>query len=423
MSNSPVEPKAATPSLEQIGKGAIEAGLISAEELKAWFTALPAARRPRDAAAFVQALADDGKVTAYQAQVLLQGKAGALTFGNYLLESQLGVGASGAVFKARHKLSGRPTAIKVLNAVRSKDKNAVKRFRREVEAAGKLAHPNIVRAFDAGEFNGQHYLVMEYVDGADLATIVKNSGPLPPEKAMEAIRQTAAALDYAHKLGVIHRDVKPRNLLYDSAGVVRLLDLGLVRFEEGSDTLTATGEMIGTVDYMSPEQAANTRSADTRSDIYSLGCTLWFLLTGKKLYEAKGIVERIMMHRSSPRPSLAKACESQISSGLEDLYRKMIAKKADDRVQTMAEVMASLDRLLGRDSSEPKQSAIGHDPIGHAAMSLDVIEPVAIRVETAPARQVNVAEGRKPWFSRRQLGVGVACVLVVGAVALWFVLN
>jgi serine/threonine protein kinase len=350
MSTSPAAPSPATPTLEQIGKGVVSIGLMTGEELKAWFTGLPAGSRPRDGQSFAQALVDGGKLTKYQSQVLLQGKAAALLFGNYVLETQLGVGASGAVFKGRHKLSGRNVAIKVLNAAMSKDETAVKRFRREVEASGRLVHPNIVRSIDGGELNGQHYLVMEFVDGADLSSIVKTKGPLSPEKAMDCIRQAASALQYAHEQGVIHRDIKPGNLLCDTSGVVRLLDLGLVRFEDGGDGLTGTQQVMGTIDYMSPEQAADTKRADARCDIYSLGCTLWFLLTGKKLYDAKGVVERIMMHRGAPLPQLAKECKAKVPPALDELYRKMVAKKPDDRPQTMAEVVATLDRLLGRET-------------------------------------------------------------------------
>ncbi len=348
----------ASVSFEQFGKSVVTSGLLSGDELKAWYTSLPAAERPRDAEKFANALVEHRKISKYQAQVLLQGKAQSLAFGNYVLEAQLGVGASGAVFKARHKLSGRAVAIKVLSAAMAKDETAVKRFRREVEAAGKLVHPNIVQSIDAGELNNQHYLVMEFVDGADLSSVVKSKGPLTPEKAISCIRQAASALRFAHEMGVVHRDIKPGNLLYDTAGVVRLLDMGLVRFEDSADALTGTQQVMGTIDYMSPEQAADTKRADARCDIYSLGCTLWFLLTGKKLYDAKGVVERIMMHRGSPIPSLAKDGVKNLPAGLEDVYKKMVAKKPEDRFQTMAEVIAALDKVEGKESGAAGQAEV-----------------------------------------------------------------
>lgn len=348
----------ATVTFEQFGKSVVTSGLLSGDDLKAWYTSLPAAERPRDPEKFAQALVEHRKISKYQAQVLLQGKAQSLVFGNYVLESQLGVGASGAVFKARHKLSGRAVAIKVLSAAMAKDETAVKRFRREVEAAGKLVHPNIVQSIDAGQLNNQHYLVMEFVDGADLSSVVKSKGPLSAEKAISCIRQAASALQFAHEMGVVHRDIKPGNLLYDTAGVVRLLDMGLVRFEDSADALTGTQQVMGTIDYMSPEQAADTKRADARCDIYSLGCTLWFLLTGKKLYDAKGVVERIMMHRGSPIPSLAKEGVKKVPAGLEEVYKKMVAKKPEDRFQTMAEVIEALDKVEGKTPSAAPQEEV-----------------------------------------------------------------
>jgi serine/threonine protein kinase len=341
-------------TLEQYGKSIIAAGLLTSDELRAWYTTLAADRKPRDVESFAARIVEDGKITSYQSQVLLQGKGTSLSFGNYLLTTQLGVGATGYVFQAKHKVSGRLVAIKVLSKEFAADEKSLKRFQREIQAAGRLAHPNIVQSFDAGELNGQHYLVMEFVDGSDLTTIVKDRGVYTPETAIKTIIQAATGLQYAHEQGVIHRDIKPRNLLQDKQGGVRLLDMGLVRLADGGDSLTATQQVMGTVDYMSPEQALDPKKADVRSDIYSLGCTLWFLLTGKKLYDAKGVVDRIMMHRSSPIPLLMK--EQSVPKELQVVFEKMVAKKPDDRYQSMKEVIAALD-AIGRPAVAPSTSA------------------------------------------------------------------
>jgi serine/threonine protein kinase len=332
-------------TLEQFGKSLIAAGLMTKEELRAWFTGLPADKRPRDSEAFAAALVADGKLSKYQSTVLAQGKPQALQFGHYLLVSQLGSGASGHVFKARHRTSQRDVAIKVLAAEVAQDPTSVKRFRREVEAAGRLEHRHIVRSVDAGEYNGQHYLVMEYVDGSDLASIVKTRGPLPVDEAIHCVLQAAEGFRFAHEAGVVHRDIKPGNLLLDKNGTVRILDLGLVRFEGAGDGLTATQQVMGTVDYMSPEQSADTKRADARADIYSLGVTLWYLLTGRRMYESKNMVERIMMHRSAPIPSLTSA-RPDVPAALDAVFKRMVAKHPDERYQTMAEVGRALQGVL-----------------------------------------------------------------------------
>jgi len=355
-------------TLEQFGKDLVGAGVVSADELRSLWKSLPAADRPRTAPAFAAVLQQHGLISDYQRQVALQGKAATLAFGNYVLSSQLGTGASGHVFRAKHKTSGREAAIKVLAAEVAKDEKAVKRFHREVQATARLTHPNIVRAFDAGEFKGSHYLIMEYVAGRDLSSTVKSDGPLTPELAARCILQAAEGLAYAHAAGIIHRDIKPGNLLLDERRNVRILDLGLVRFEEAGeatgDGLTGTQQVMGTIDYMSPEQVVDTRHADARCDVYSLGCTLWFLLTGRKLYEGKGLVDRIMAHRSAAIPSLVQHCPAA-SPQLAAIFQKMVAKSPDERFQTMTEVGRALRRYLDGQADDvewPNESATEPQP-------------------------------------------------------------
>lgn len=374
-------------TLEQFGKSIIAAGLLSSDELRAWYTTLAADRKPRDVETFAARLVEDGKITHYQSQVLLQSKGSSLTFGNYLLTNQLGVGATGYVFQAKHKVSGRLVAIKVLSKEIAADDKALKRFQREIQAAGRLAHPNIVQSFDAGELNGQHYLVMEFVDGSDLTTIVKERGVYTPAAAIHAIKQAATGLQYAHEQGVIHRDIKPRNLLQDKNGGVRLLDMGLVRLSDGGDSLTATQQVMGTIDYMSPEQALDPKKADVRSDIYSLGCTLWFLLTGKKLYDAKGVVDRIMLHRSAPIPLLMK--EQSVPKELQAVFEKMVAKRPEDRFQTMTEVIAALD-VIGKPAAAVIEVAAS--PVEELAEVEMVSEQSLMNLPKAPLATVAISE-------------------------------
>ena len=300
-----------------------------------------------DAEPFLKRLHKEGRLTAYQAQILWKGKGQQLAFGNYVVEDDLGRGGMGVVLKARHKRMQRQVAIKVLPTAMVKDAAAIARFQREVVAAAKLTHTNIVGAFDADDINGQHILVMEFVDGRDLSSIVKKQGPLPIQQAVDCVIQAARGLEFAHRQGVIHRDIKPANLLLDSSGTVKILDMGLARLSGASDVgnqaeLTGTGVVMGTVDYMSPEQAINTKMADARSDIYSLGITLYYLLTGKPAFDGDSLMSRLMAHANAPIPKL-QTLRAETPPNLQAVFEKMVAKKPEDRYPSMTDVLADLE--------------------------------------------------------------------------------
>lgn len=287
--------------------------------------------------------------------------------GSYEVLERLGEGGIGVVYKARHLRLQRLVAIKLLRAERSSDALADVRFRREIQVIGQLQHPNIVSATDAGEVNGAHFLVMELLEGQDLHQLVRARGPLPIYEACGLIRQAAFGLQHAHEQGLIHRDIKPSNLMLTKQGVVKILDLGLARLNPTMDELattqelgdaTVSGVIVGTIDYMAPEQFKDRHKIDGRADLYSLGCTLYFLLTGRAPFRDAGssLLQRLAAHDSQPIPSV-RQIRSDSPPALDQLMLRLLAKLPADRCASAAAVAAELESLtipVGSSPSIPK---------------------------------------------------------------------
>jgi serine/threonine protein kinase len=263
---------------------------------------------------------------------------------SYELGPRIGAGGMGVVYQATHVWLGRTVAIKFISAEVLSDPEAITRFRGEARAIGGLDHPNIVRATDAGCVDGVHFLVTEYIEGCDLAWLVKQRGPLAAAEACEVIRQAALGLQHAHEQGFVHRDVKPSNLRVDRSGVVKLLDFGLARMAAGQTTMTGTGQMLGTLDFLAPEQASDARNVDIRADIYSLGCTLYFLLTGSPPFsgpEYDTPASKIKGHLADPPQPMAGRC-TRLPLAVTRCLQRMMAKDPRDRYRTPAEVVQAI---------------------------------------------------------------------------------
>jgi serine/threonine-protein kinase len=301
-----------------------------------------------DAPALVREMQCRQWLTAFQASTLLAGQGKTLVVGPYVLLDQLGQGATSRVYRARHTQTKQQVALKVLPPAVVQSPRIVSRFQREAQAAMQLDHPGIARAQDAGEAGGAFYLAMEYVEGINLLRLVKEQGPLPPPLACDLIRQAALALEHAHTHDLVHRDVKPSNLMVvrspNHPPVVKILDFGLARFladSDEQDRLTRLGSVVGTVDFISPEQALDARKADARSDVFSLGATLYYILTGKAPYPGKDLAEKIAARVTGEPPRASKWCP-RLPTGLEEVVMKMMARNPDDRYGSAAAVAQAL---------------------------------------------------------------------------------
>ena len=330
--------------LAKFSDALVESGLLRREEITTFIESLPADRRPQNGKQLAQELFRAKLLTRFQVHAVYQGKTRGLVVGNYVVLDKLGLGGMGQVYTARHTRMDRVVAIKVLPAAATKSPEAVRRFQREVKAAAKLTHPNIVTAYDADEHRGVHFLVMEHVAGQDLASLVREKGPLPVKQAVDCIVQAARGLEYAHRQGVIHRDIRPHNLLLDKQGVVKILDMG--RADGGAGRfpgrrLDAQRRGEGHLGLHGAEQAMDTKTADVRADIYSLGCTLHFLLTGRAPYGGDSLAAKIVAHRMNPIPSL-RAEREDVPEALDGVFRKMLAKTPDERHASVAEVLQDL---------------------------------------------------------------------------------
>jgi hypothetical protein len=320
----------------------------------------------------------------------------------YRVLEVLGAGGMGVVYKAVHRLMERVVALKVINQLLTARPGFVERFRREVKAAARLAHPNIVTAYDAEEAGGTHFLVMEYVIGTNMDREVARRGPLPVREACDLVRQAALGLQHAYERGMVHCDIKPHNLLLTPGGQVKILDFGLARIvDEGSGEAPslASGTFVGTPDYVAPEQARDPGRADIRADIYSLGCTLYHLLSGKPPFPAGTPLQKLLAHQECNPPPLT--ARDDVPLALTRILERMLAKDPARRYATPADVAADLARLEDPSSAPPAPAsrrsarrvllrvAAVLAVVGALALVAFLVLPGLLRPPTSPGEEVS----------------------------------
>ena len=290
-------------------------------------------------------LVDAGLVTKWHCEKLMLGKYKGFFLGKYKLLGLLGAGGMSTVYLAEHKISGNRRAIKVLPRKKATDPSYLDRFYREGKAAASLNHPNVVRVYDICSESDTHYMVMEHVQGTDLYQLVKENGAMPIDDAVEAIIQSCSGLQHAHDRKLVHRDIKPANLLLMADGSVKILDLGLALFNLGDDdeslTVMYNERVMGTADYLSPEQAVNSHYVDHRADIYSLGCTLYYLLAGHPPFPKGTLAQRIAMHQTK-RPECVRESRPECPQTLSDICMAMMAKLPEARYQSCNQLVQEL---------------------------------------------------------------------------------
>jgi serine/threonine protein kinase len=338
------------PQATRFWHAALQSGLIDERALAACWDKIPADKRSADAIdrRLARKAVEMGYMTIWQAQQLLAGvRPQALRYDKYILLDMIGQGGMGRVYLAKDVRLNRRVALKVLSRERMNNPRALARFQREAKVGAQLQHENLVRIYDEGEAHGNRYLVMEYIEGKTVGRLIAEHGPMPPGIAARIARQIALGLDHLYQKGLLHRDINPLNILVDREGNAKLTDLGLaIDLGEPEDIVTRDGATVGTFDYISPEQAKHSRSVDIRSDIYSLGCTLYHVLAGRVPFPQPSLPEKLYAHQLLT-PDPVSSLVPGISAGLEAAVRRMMAKAPEERFPTPAAVARALEPFQG----------------------------------------------------------------------------
>ncbi len=336
-------------TIDRFLKALRKAALLSEQEYRSLCAGVLKRTLPSEPIDLVDHLVNENRLTVWQGRELMAGRT-EFHLGQYRLLDQLGAGGMGVVYRARHERMGRLVAIKVMRPKCLPEGETRRRFLREIEAVSRLQHPNIVQALDANQIGDKHFLVMEFVGGRPLSWWLERYGRLPVPWACECIRQACLGLQHAFENGLVHRDIKPDNLLIravmpEGRPEVKILDLGLARFSaetRSDDDLTGDGQILGTVDYIAPEQGRCTRTADIRSDIYSLGATCFRMLTGRLPFVGANAVEKLMA-RYQEDPPMVTDINRRVPKELAEVVNTMLARDPRDRFQVPGAVAKAIE--------------------------------------------------------------------------------
>jgi serine/threonine-protein kinase len=385
---------------------------------------------PRDSSALAGRLVAEGVLTEFQVSRLLRNKAHGFQVGPYIVLDRLGEGSKGRVFKAQHKLMGRLVALKIIAPQIASRASSIARFHREMRLLGRLDHPNVVRAFDADQVGNLLYIVMEFIDGRDLERVLLDRGQLSAALVASYMAQAALGLGHAHDRGIVHRDVKPTNLLLSKEGQVKVLDLGLgALMEADSETsfATAAGHSVGTLNYMSPEQVTASE-VDGRSDLFSLGCTMYHLLTGQIPFPGETVVE-CLTRRARGGPVPITTLRPDLPPRVVEVLDKLMACRPEDRFQTAAEAALALQAVAkqGKDHprpdrrSPPRPAPSTSAPLPHEALAQSAKSKSPIAPSRAPLVPSILSRSRLMSLVAAWPVVGVRLVLLIVGLVIFIV--
>ncbi len=412
-------------------KAILQSGILERDELQASLKAIPKEKRDT-AKSIADQLVRNGKLSTFQAAKLLRGNYQGLILGPYQVLAPIGKGGMGTVYLARDSKTKRLLAIKILSPKRAKqEERTLVRFQREMEISKRLNHPHIALTFDSGESKGVYFIAMEYIPGKTLSKNIIEKGPLKVQRAARLFLEVVSGLDHAHTQGVIHRDLKPSNIMITPNGHAKILDLGFALMEGevsvAREIIGGQGIVVGSMDWIAPEQVKDAVGVDARADIYALGCTMYFAMTGKLPFPGGTPKEKMIRHQTEQPPPITKLNPS-LPEGFAAIIQKMMAKKPADRYANAKEIRDTLIRWVGKEPNLPmdKKEDKAFEQAVHDLETARVAPEIVERpiLEVPSPKQKNSSPSslvRNPmilWIGGGILGVGVIGLIIFGLILL-----